>query len=53
MHIWGDADACPGLIKDILFRAAIRTETALTLVSNHALQAPSSPFICKLQSRGL
>ncbi len=48
MRIWVDADACPKLIKDILFRAAIRTKTALILVSNHALPAPSSPFITKI-----
>lgn len=49
MHIWVDADACPNMIKDILFRAATRTKTPLILVSNHALTAPSSPFISKLQ----
>jgi uncharacterized protein YaiI (UPF0178 family) len=49
MRIWVDADACPKVIKDILFRAAMRTKTALILVSNHALSAPSSPFISKMQ----
>ncbi len=49
MRIWVDADACPKLVKDILFRAAIRTETALILVSNHAITSPASPFISKLQ----
>ena len=49
MHIWVDADACPNVIKDILFRAAIRTKTTLTLVSNHALSSPTSPFIRKMQ----
>lgn len=49
MRIWVDADACPKQIKDILFRAATRTETALILVSNHAIASPSSPFISKLQ----
>lgn len=49
MRIWVDADACPKVIKEILFRAAIRTETALILVSNHALSAPPSPFITKMQ----
>lgn len=45
MHIWVDADACPKVIKEILFRAAIRTKTHLTLVANAFLNYPSSPFI--------
>jgi uncharacterized protein YaiI (UPF0178 family) len=49
MRIWVDADACPKIIKEILFRAAVRTKTALILVSNHALMTPASPFITKLQ----
>jgi uncharacterized protein YaiI (UPF0178 family) len=49
MRIWVDADACPKLIKEILFRAAKRTQIQLTLVSNHALTIPISPFINKLQ----
>ena len=40
MDIWVDADACPGVIKDILFRAAQRTGLKLTLVANHALPVP-------------
>lgn len=49
MKIWVDADACPKTIKEILFRAAIRTETKLILVSNHAISTPASPFISKIQ----
>lgn len=49
MRIWVDADACPKVIKDILFKAAMRTQTMLTLVSNHPLPSPSSPFINKMQ----
>mgnify|MGYP000013441958 CR=1 FL=1 len=49
MRIWVDADACPRLIKEVLFRAAERTETQLILVSNHALTNPPSPWISKLQ----
>jgi uncharacterized protein YaiI (UPF0178 family) len=45
MHIWVDADACPGVIKEILFRAAQRVELPLTLVANQPLRAPPSPFI--------
>ncbi len=47
MQIWVDADACPKVIKEILFRAAIRTQTMLVLVSNQPLQSPTSPFITK------
>lgn len=49
MRIWIDADACPKVIKEILYRAAIRTNTPLVLVSNHALSTPSSPLITKMQ----
>ncbi|MDP3268513.1 MAG: YaiI/YqxD family protein [Legionella sp.] len=45
MQIWVDADACPKVIKEILFRAAIRTQTRLTLVANSSLSYPGSPFI--------
>ena len=49
MHIWVDADACPKAMKEILFRAANRTETSLTLVANHALSTPPSAFIKSIQ----
>lgn len=49
MQIWVDADACPGVIKDILFRAAIRTETRVTLVANQSIHTPASPFISCVQ----
>lgn len=45
MHIWVDADACPRAIKEILYRAAKRTATQMTLVANQPLQIPSSPYI--------
>jgi hypothetical protein len=45
MKIWVDADACPVVIKDILFRAANRTGTLLTLVANQPIQVPASKFI--------
>ena len=45
MHIWVDADACPNVIKDILFRAAERTRTSITLVANQHIQKPASKFI--------
>lgn len=49
MTIWVDADACPGVIKDILFRAAQRTSIQVTLVANRALQVPRSPWIRSIQ----
>ena len=49
MRIWVDADACPVVIKDILFRAADRTGVQLTLVANQPLQTPSSGNINTLQ----
>ncbi len=45
MHIWVDADACPRVIKDILFRAAERTQTQMTLVANQLISTPPSPLI--------
>lgn len=49
MKIWVDADACPVVIKEILFRAAERTETELTLVANHSMRVPPSRFIKMMQ----
>ena len=49
MQIWVDADACPRVIKEILFRAATRTRTTLTLVANQMLAVPPSPFIRSVQ----
>lgn len=43
--IWVDADACPNVIKEILFRAANRAKIQLTLVANQYIQIPKSPFI--------
>ena len=47
--IWVDADACPRVIRDILFRAAIRVGVPLNLVANHALPIPNSPLIRNVQ----
>lgn len=49
MHIWVDADACPGVIKEILFRCAQRTGILTTLVANQLLRVPPSPHIRALQ----
>jgi uncharacterized protein YaiI (UPF0178 family) len=49
MKIWVDADACPGVIKEILFKAAERTGVLLTLVANKPMRFPASPHIRLLQ----
>ena len=49
MQLWVDADACPAVIKDILFRVADRLELPLTLVANRLLRVPPSPYIRALQ----
>lgn len=49
MQIWVDADACPVVIKEILFRAAIRAQITTTLVANQFLRTPPSAFIKTLQ----
>lgn len=49
MKIWVDADACPVVIKQILFRAAEREAIELTLVANQPLTVPRSKFIRTLQ----
>ncbi len=49
MQIWVDADACPNVVKDILYRAAERTGLALTLVANQPLRLPNSPLIKGVQ----
>ena len=48
MKIWVDADACPGPIKEILFRAAQRTGIPLTLVANQPIRHPDLPGIDRL-----
>ena len=49
MQIWVDADACPAVIKDILYRAAQRWQCSLTLVANQMLRTPPSPLIRAVQ----
>ena len=49
MHIWVDADACPGVIKEILYRAAERLHIDTTLVANRLLHTPPSRFIRAVQ----
>jgi len=49
MKIWVDADACPAVIKEILFKAAERTGILTTLIANQAIRIPPSVFIKSLQ----
>jgi uncharacterized protein YaiI (UPF0178 family) len=49
VSIWVDADACPRVIREILFEAALRVGVPLTLVANHALPLPPSPLLSMLQ----
>ncbi|MDR5754178.1 MULTISPECIES: YaiI/YqxD family protein [unclassified Caballeronia] len=49
MQILVDADACPAIVKDILFRAGPRVEVSVTLVANQYLRTPPSPFIRSVQ----
>ena len=51
-RIWVDADACPGVIREILFRAAERAKVQVTLVANQWLRTPPSRFIQALQVPG-
>ncbi len=49
MQIWVDADACPNVIKEILFRAAERAKISVTLVANQLIRTPPSLFIKAIQ----
>ena len=52
MRIWVDADACPGPLKEIVFRAAGRARMQVTLVANQWLRTPPSRFIRAMQVQG-
>jgi len=49
MNIWVDADACPVVIKEIIFRAAERTKILTILVANHTMRIPPSKYITFIQ----
>ncbi len=49
MPVWVDADACPKVIKEVLYRAAVRAQMVVTLVANQPLSVPASPFLRTLQ----
>jgi hypothetical protein len=40
MQIWVDADACPVVIKEILYRVAERLQLNVTLVANQLMRVP-------------
>lgn len=46
--IWIDGDACPKVIKEIIFKAAKRTQTKCTLVANQFMSLPPSPLIKRI-----
>ncbi|HVC97990.1 MAG TPA: hypothetical protein VND64_30240 [Pirellulales bacterium] len=48
MQIWVDADACPGEVKDLLYRTAKRLKIKVTLVANQPIRTPRSEFIDSL-----
>lgn len=49
MTVWVDADACPRILKEVLYRAATRLQRPLVLVAHQALQVPASPWIRRVQ----
>ena len=49
MQIWVDADACPNVIKDVLFRSAERTGMMVTLVANQIIRTPPSKYLRTLR----
>ena len=49
MQIWVDADACPNVIKEILFRAAERLQIPLILVANKSLKTHPSSYISSIR----
>jgi uncharacterized protein YaiI (UPF0178 family) len=51
-QIWVDADACPGPIKEILFRAAERAQVSVTLVANQMLRTPPTRWVRAIQVAG-
>ena len=51
-QVWVDADACPGAVKEILFRAAERAKVHVTLVANQWLRTPPSRYVRALQVQG-
>lgn len=51
-QVWVDADACPGVVREILFRAAERARVQVTLVANQWLRTTPSPYVRAMQVQG-
>ena len=51
-QIWVDADACPAVIRDILFRVAPRAQVPVTFIANQWIRTPASPLLRALQVQG-
>ncbi|MCA9508174.1 MAG: YaiI/YqxD family protein [Myxococcales bacterium] len=49
MKIWIDADACPNVIKEIVYRASFRTNTAVVVVANQAIKIPMTGLVSTIQ----
>ncbi len=49
MQIWVDADACPGVIREIIAKAAHKRAIKTTFVANHSFSLPKSPFVSLFQ----
>ena len=45
MEIWVDADACPGVIREIIAKAAHKRTINATFVANHSFSLPKSPYV--------
>ena len=45
MEIWVDADACPGVIREIIAKAAHKRAISATFVANHSFSLPNSPYV--------
>lgn len=52
MTIWVDADACPGAVKELLFRAADRRKVKVTLVANQPMRTPKSEYVDSIRVEG-
>lgn len=52
MTIWVDADACPGTVKELLFRAADRRKVKVTLVANQPMRTPRSEYVDSIRVEG-
>ncbi|MEY1662550.1 YaiI/YqxD family protein [Isoalcanivorax beigongshangi] len=50
--IWVDADACPGVVREILYRASRRRQLPLVLVANQPLRVPPDKLIRAIQVPG-